>query len=80
MPVAAGYATRLPSGHPEGFLEAFATLYRDVALQLNARKNNVDCDRQAFLLPGIADGLRGMRFIESAVASNAAGSSWKQLV
>ena len=43
IPGGAGYLTRLPAGHPEGFLEAFATLYRDIAEQLNARKNNLEC-------------------------------------
>ncbi len=79
LPGAAGYGTRLPAGHPEGFLEAFATLYRDIAVQLGARRNDEDIDPDALLVPGIGDGLRGMRFIEKAVASNAAGNSWQTL-
>lgn len=79
MPAAVGYMTRLPTGHPEGFLEAFATLYKEIAVQLIARKNDQECDQQALLVPGIADGVRGMRFIESAVASNSAGNSWQKL-
>lgn len=74
-----GYQPRLPAGHPEGFLEAFATLYQDIAAQLNARKNNKTCDGAALLVPGVADGLRGMRFIECAVASNVNGNTWQQL-
>lgn len=79
IPGATGTMTRLPAGHPEGFLEAFATLYRDIAEQLNARKINRDSDPDASLVPGIADGLRGMQFIEKAVASNTAGNIWQKL-
>jgi predicted dehydrogenase len=79
IPGGAGYLTRLPAGHPEGFLEAFATLYRDIAEQLNARKNNLECDSDAMLVPGVADGLRGMQFIEKAVSSNAGGNTWHKL-
>ena len=79
IPGGAGYLTRLPAGHPEGFLEAFATLYRDIAEQLNARKNNLECDSDAMLVPGVADGLRGMQFIEKAVSSNAGGNTWQKL-
>ena len=76
---APGYSTRLPAGHSEGFLEAFATIYTEFASQLNARKNKQACDPDALLVPGIADGLRGMRFIDKAVASNAQGNIWQQL-
>lgn len=79
IPGATGYMTRLPAGHPEGFLEAFATLYRDIAEQLHARKNNRDSDANAMLVPSIADGLRGMQFIEKAVASNVEGNTWQKL-
>ena len=79
VPAATGTMTRLPAGHPEGFLEAFATLYRDIAEQLNARKGNRECDPEAMLVPGIANGLRGMRFIEKAVSSNAEGNTWQDL-
>ena len=79
VPAATGTMTRLPAGHPEGFLEAFATLYRDIAEQLNARKSNRECDPEAMLVPGIANGLRGMRFIEKAVSSNAEGNTWQDL-
>jgi predicted dehydrogenase len=77
VPAATGTMTRLPAGHPEGFLEAFATLYRDIAEQLNALKGNRECDPEAMLVPDIANGLRGMRFIEKAVSSNAEGNTWQ---
>jgi len=79
IPAATGIMSRLPAGHPEGFLEAFATLYRDIAEQLNARKDSRDSDLDAMLVPGIADGLRGMQFIEKAVSSNAEGNTWQDL-
>jgi len=79
IPGAAGYSTRLPAGHPEGFLEAFGTLYKDIAKQLNARKSNRECAPDAMLVPGIADGLRGMQFIEKAVNSNVGGNTWQKL-
>ena len=56
-------ATRLPSGHPEGFIEAFATLYRDFA-------DMIDGADKDGLLPGIDDGLRSARFIDCAIRSN----------
>ena len=79
IPGATGYSTRLPAGHPEGFLEAFATLYKDIAEQLNARKGNRASDPNAMLVPDIADGLRGMQFIEKAVNSNTGGNTWQKL-
>lgn len=80
IPTATGYVTRLPAGHPEGFLEAFATLYRDIAEQLNARKSNRDSGPDAMLVPSIAEGLRGMQFIEKAVRSNTEGNTWQNLL
>lgn len=60
-------ATRLPSGHPEGFIEAFATLYSGFADAIAGNGNDLDG-----LLPGITDGLRSMRFVDLAVRSNEA--------
>lgn len=61
-------ATRLPGGHPEGYLEAFANLYRDFARQLRGEPGG--------LLPGIADGLRGMALIHLAVTSSRDRVGW----
>ena len=76
--VAANAATRLPAGHPEGFLEGFANLYRDIADQIVARRRGTAEDSDS-LLPTVKDGLKGMRFIEKAVASSHAGSIWQSL-
>jgi predicted dehydrogenase len=64
---AAVAATRLPAGHPEGLIEAFATLYADFADAIVGREGLLDGR-----LPGITDGLRGMRFIDLAVKSSEA--------
>lgn len=60
--------TRTPGGHPEGYLEAFANLYRDFADILRGG--------EAPLLPRAADGLRGMAFIETAVRASAHEAGW----
>jgi predicted dehydrogenase len=62
-------ATRLPGGHPEGYLEAFAVLYREFADALTAWKDGRP-DPLPETLPGIVAGVRGMRFIERAIESS----------
>lgn len=69
-------ATRLPAGHPEGYLEAFAVLYRDFARAVLAQEAGGRAEPD---VPGIAEGVRGMRFIETVVASAAAGASWLEI-
>jgi len=63
---------RIPAGHPEGFLEGFASLYRDFA-------DVIQMGNQANDLPGIEDGLRGLRFIEQSVTSNQNMNAWLAL-
>jgi len=72
----AAAATRIPAGHPEGFLEGFANLYRETADLIEAHRQGNSSES---LVPTVFDGLRGMRFIEKAVASNQAGSIWQSL-
>ena len=69
-------ATRLPAGHPEGFLEAFALLYRNFADTLQAKRAGRKPTDQNLDFPTIADGVRGMAFIETVVASAQAGAQW----
>ena len=76
---AAAHASRIPAGHPEGYLEAFAQLYRDLAEQITARREARAPDPAALLVPGIEAGLRGMRFIDAAVRSSAANAGWAQI-
>jgi predicted dehydrogenase len=77
---AAAHATRLPGGHPEGYLEAFAQLYRDFADQIVARQAGQDPDPSCLLVPGIEAGLRGMQFITASVGSSRAGGLWTAIV
>ena len=76
---AAERATRIPSGHPEGYLEAFAQLYTDLAEQIEARIGNRAVDPAAALVPGVHDGLAGVRFVTAAVASSKANAAWIDL-
>ena len=73
---AATGATRLPAGHPEGFLEAFALLYRNFADTLAAKRGGKKPTEENLDFPTIADGVRGMAFIETVVASAEAGATW----
>jgi predicted dehydrogenase len=75
----AGHASRIPGGHPEGYLEAFAQLYRDLAEQITAHHAGRAPDPASLLVPGIAEGVRGMRFITAAVASSHADAGWTTL-
>jgi predicted dehydrogenase len=75
----AGHASRIPGGHPEGYLEAFAQLYRDLADQITARQAGRKPDPASLLVPGIAEGVRGMRFITAAVDSSRNGASWTKV-
>jgi predicted dehydrogenase len=75
----AAHASRIPGGHPEGYLEAFAQLYADIAEQISARKSGRAPDPASLLVPGIDEGVRGMRFITAAVASGAADGAWTKL-
>jgi predicted dehydrogenase len=69
----AEHATRIEIGHPEGYQEAFATLYRDVAEAIVARRTGMPADPLALDFPTVLDGARGMKFIEAAVQSAEAG-------
>jgi predicted dehydrogenase len=75
----AAHASRVPAGHPEGYLEAFAQLYRDLAEQIVAQKAGRQPDPASLLVPGIEAGVRGMRFITAAVASSHANAGWTKL-
>ncbi|OJY36503.1 MAG: oxidoreductase [Rhizobiales bacterium 65-9] len=78
LPVAA-HATRVPSGHPEGYLEGFAQIYRDLAEQIAARIDRRPPDPASLLTPGLAEGVRGMRFIAAAVSSSACDAAWTRI-
>ncbi|MDP2696541.1 Gfo/Idh/MocA family protein [Thalassospira sp.] len=73
------HGVRVPSGHPEGYLEGFANLYSDFADQLCARLNDTPPPAASLLVPGIAEGVKGMRFVEAVVASSQRGAVWTML-
>ncbi len=68
--------TRLPGGHPEGYLEAFANIYRNVAFCLRAHLNGQTPDALYQDFPSVKDGVRGMRFIEKVVESGKSDQKW----
>lgn len=65
----AKWNTRTPAGHPEGFIEAFANIYRNFALTIMAKRKNEQPDEFMLDFPTVYDGLRGMQFIETMVQS-----------
>ena len=68
-------SSRTPAGHPEGYLEAFATLYAEAAAQIGAYKRDPSKQRQADIATA-KDGLLGMRFIAACLRSSADGGIW----
>lgn len=75
----AKHNTRTPSGHPEGFLEAFANHYRNFALCLRARKQGEQPQEEWLDFPGIEDGVRGMAFIETVITSGKIQDKWLEI-
>ncbi|MCF0053434.1 Gfo/Idh/MocA family oxidoreductase [Dyadobacter sp. LJ53] len=72
---AAQVHTRIPAGHPEGYFEAFANLYRNFAIHLRAYWEGRNAD-PVYDFPSAQDGLRGMKFIDAVIASNASDTKW----
>lgn len=71
--------TRVPAGHPEGYLEAFANLYRNFALCIRADMEGTPPQPEWLDFPGIAEGVRGMAFIEQVIASGKSDKKWMDL-
>lgn len=76
---AAGRATRIPSGHPEAFLEAFANNYCNFAETLAAKIDRKKVNPLALDFPQVAQGVRGMKFIEAVVKSSKLGAKWVKM-
>ena len=74
--VEAGRVSRIPPGHPEGYLEGFATIYSDAAELITAAKEDRAPDPAAMTLPNVRDGLAGVRFIQAAVTSSSQSGAW----
>jgi len=69
----AAAATRIPPGHPEGYLEAFAQLYSEIAGMIHKQEQG---ETYSTLVPSVEDGVDGVRFISRAVESNSKGGNW----
>ena len=67
---------RTPGGHPEGYLEAFANIYKNFALTLSARIDGKEPKPENLDFPGVEDGIRGMAFIDNVVASSNSSEKW----
>ncbi|MFT3748522.1 MAG: Gfo/Idh/MocA family oxidoreductase [Agriterribacter sp.] len=72
----AKHNTRVPAGHPEGYLEAFGNIYRNFALTLSAKLDGTTPTAEMLDFPTAADGIRGMAFIDNVVKSNASSEKW----
>lgn len=68
--------TRIPAGHPEGYIEAFANIYRNFALALRSHFAGVPLDLSVRDYPGIDDGVHGMALVDAVVASSEKGNVW----
>ena len=71
-------ASRVPAGHPEGYLEAFATLYHEVAEAIVASRQRRPLAPET-LFPTVDDGVKGLAFIDAAIRSSIAGGVWTRL-
>jgi len=72
----AQHNTRIPAGHPEGYLEAFANIYHNFAQVLQARLRNEKASEYSHDFPSVQDGVRGMHFIDKVVESSEKGGVW----
>lgn len=73
------YNSRLPFGHPEGLIEAFANIYRNVATSIQHRLDKEEVPEFATDYPTVYDGLRGMVFIDKLIESNNSDLKWTDL-
>ena len=76
---AAAGATRIPSGHPEGYLEAFANIYRNAYDAMVLRAEGKPFEKVNTIYPNVNDGVEGMYFIQQSVASSKEGGAWLPL-
>ncbi len=72
-------ATRLPAGHPEGFLEAFALIYRNFSAAIHSFQDDENDEEVENDFPSIQDGIRGMAFIQAVVDSSANDGRWTSI-
>jgi predicted dehydrogenase len=77
---AAARATRLPSGHPEGFLEAFANTYVNFTDTIRSRYMNLSPTEEMLDFPDVNDGLHGMQFIDAVLKSAESDQKWTKII
>ena len=68
--------SRTPAGHPEGYLEAFANIYRNFAMHLRAHSEGKEHNMDVYDYPGIEDGVHGMSLVDAVVESTKKGNVW----
>ena len=71
---------RTPGGHPEGYLEAFANIYKNFAATLMAKMDGTKPSKESLDFPSVDDGVRGMAFIDNVVASAQSDKKWTEYV
>jgi predicted dehydrogenase len=74
----AAHNTRVPAGHPEGYLEAFANLYRNFSLTVRAKINGEQPKEEWLDFPSVEEGIRGMAFVENVVESGKSEEKWRE--
>lgn len=72
---AASRVTRIPGGHPEGYLEAFATIYSEAAAAINAAKSGAAVD-PVVIYPSVDDGVKGVAFVTACIESGKTNGGW----
>ncbi len=70
--------TRVPAGHPEGYLEAFGNLYRNFILTVRAKMNGEQPKPEWLDFPGVHEGVRGMAFVDNVIESGKSEMKWKE--
>lgn len=75
---AAGRVSRIPSGHPEGYLEGFATIYSEAARAIHAKRRGKPVDADV-IYPTVEDGVKGVAFVEACIASSRRNGAWVKL-
>ena len=71
--------TRTPAGHPEGYLEAFANIYRNFAKVVQAKLDGTMADKVYQDFPTVEEGVRGMKFIDAVIASGENNAAWTKI-
>ncbi|MDR0261762.1 MAG: Gfo/Idh/MocA family oxidoreductase [Sphingobacterium sp.] len=76
LSASAKHNIRLPAGHPEGYIEAFANIYRNFAVSLLTTMQGITPKEEDMDFPTVVDGVRGMKFLETVIASGKSEQKW----